>query len=295
MLLGRWNEAHQVSDEIEAGRADGTQRFWDGQPLAGRRVMLRCLHGFGDALQFIRYAPLLQEASASLCVEANPELLPLLRACDGVGQVICWGPDAPAVEPPWDAQIEIMELSRTFRSTPADVPTGAYLRAARLPVTEQTRRLSELIRQKRAKGCLQVGVSWRSSNWNPLRSVPFSELSASLDGLGSCTFWSVQQGGTEERAEVRHFINIETDLADLAVRLSLLDCVVTVDGVIAHLAGALGLPVLLLLPFAADWRWGLADTTPWYPRARLFRQMEAGAWNTPLRQMRRALEHLSRR
>ena len=298
MLLDRWAEAWQVSDEIEARRddsvVDAQQRFWDGRPIAGRRVMLRCLHGFGDAVQFLRYAPLLREQSTSLCVEAHPELLPLLRACNGVGEVMTWGPEAPAVEPPWDVQVEIMELARLFRATPDTVPASfPYLEPARLLVSEATKALQTSIQQKRSQGRLQIGVSWRSSSWNPLRSVPLGELSAALTGFDGCNFYSIQQHGAAEL--VGQWQNIETDLADLAVRLSMLDGVVTVDGLVAHLAGALGLPVLLLLPFAADWRWGLGAATPWYPRTRLFRQHEPGAWADPLRQMSIALRHLRER
>ena len=306
MLLDRWNEAWQVSDEIDARRAFldpppemGQQRFWDGRSLTGRRVMLRCLHGFGDALQFLRYAPLLCEQSASLCVEANPEIAPLLQACDGVDQVITWGLDAPAIEPSWEAQVEIMELPRLFRAEPDTVPARfPYLQVSRLAMTEATRELSSTMEQKRADGALQIGLSWRSSNWNPLRSIPLMELSDALDGLESCAFYSIQQHGGAELAAVAiaaRFRNIETDLVDLAVRLSMLDCVVTIDGVVAHLAGSLGLPVLLLLPFAADWRWGLADRTPWYPKMQLFRQLQPGNWAAPLQGMRAALQHLTKR
>ncbi len=292
MLLGRYEHAWVESEQIEARqRASGSAdplRFWDGEPLAGKRVMLRCLHGFGDALQFIRYAPLIREQAASLCVEAHPEIVSLLGACDGVEQVITWGRDAP---PAWDAQVEIMELPRIFRTTTATVPaTFPYLHSGRLGHAGAFARGVE----RRGDTGVHFGFSWRSSDWNLLRSVPLPEFVTMLAGLAGCKGYSLQQNGAAELSEVRSMStqNIEAPFAELAVRMSLLDVVVTVDGVLAHLAGALGKPVLLLLPYAADWRWGLEQTTPWYPRTQLFRQQRPGDWSRPLEQARSALRHL---
>ncbi len=305
MLLGRFAEAWQASDEAEGQ----TGQFWDGAPLDGRHVMLRCLHGYGDALQFIRYAPWLCRQAASLCVETHPAMVPLLQACSGVGQVITWEP-APVVMPRWDAQIEIMEVPRIVRADPAavlamnamnamyevdemdevDAVAIPYLHAARLTGTNATMAATDRLLQRRAQGRLQVGFSWRSSNWNPLRSVPLPRLAAALGQAHNCDLYSLQHEGD---AELTGTESLAAELPDLALRMAQLDAVVTVDGVLAHLAGALGKPVLLLLPFAADWRWGLADRTPWYPRFRLFRQQVPGDWSQPLAEVAAALQHLT--
>ena len=137
---------------------------------------------------------------------------------------------------------------------------------------------------------MRYGFSWRSSNWNPLRSVPFAELAAALAEVDADGY-SLQQDGGAELAGTR-FPNIEGEFPALAARIAALDCVLTVDGVLAHLAGALGKPVLLLLPFAADWRWGLEERTPWYPPMRLFRQQTPGDWGLPLRRAVEALRKL---
>ena len=299
MLLGRYEDAWAASDAMEARqRATGIAdplRFWDGAPLAGKRVMLRGLHGFGDTLQFIRYAPLLRSQAASLCVETHPELVDLLGACDGVEQVIPWGHGAPEKPPAWDAQIEIMELPSIFRSTTATIPaTDAYLQSSRLVYRPAACALARRIEQRRRDTRLHFGLSWRSSNWNPLRSLPLPLLADALADLTCCQGYSLQQGGAAELEGVHNMAieNIEAPFAELAVRLSFLDVVVTVDGVLAHLAGALGKPVLLLLPYAADWRWGLGGSTPWYPRTRIFRQQRPGDWSHPLEQARVALRHL---
>ncbi len=287
MLLGRFAEAWQVSDKLEAQ----LESFWDGAPLDGRHVMLRCLHGYGDALQFIRYAPQLRERAASLCVETHPAMVPLLRACSGVEQVITWEP-APAVMLYWDAQIEIMEVPRIVRADPAvEKMVLPYLDVARLPAISATVTVTERLLQRKAQGLVQVGFSWRSSNWNPLRSVPLPDLAAALGGVHGCDLYSMQHEGDAELAANE---SIAADLPDLAGRMAQLDAVVTVDGVLAHLAGALGKPVLLLLPYAADWRWGLTGSTPWYPRFQLFRQLAPGDWSHPLAQAASALQHLTR-
>ncbi len=300
MLLGDYEAAWKTSDAIDAhhkgrhdafdGHSAGPQRFWTGESLRGKQVMLRCLHGFGDALQFIRFAPQICAAAASLCVEANPEIVPLLRACRGVEQVIPWGPLAPAQPPAWDAQIEIMELPRIVRATIADLPVPPYLDGASLHTEDETiRRLK--VRSQTQTARPRIGFSWRSSNWNPLRSVPFPTLARSLAAVRNCHWYSLQQEGQPELEAFPHAQNIEAaDLAILAMRIAQLDAILTVDGVLAHLAGALGLPVLLLLPHAADWRWGLADTTPWYPRMRLFRQQTPGDWSHPVAA---AVKHLT--
>ncbi len=303
MLLGRCAEAWKCSDAIEErgsptpNRLTGrlTDRLTDARAPAGRHLILRCLHGFGDALQFIRYAPQLCAQAASLCVEAHADMLPLLAACNGVERVITWGEHAPVPAPHWDAQLEIMDLPRLFRASPDTMPsTFPYLQSARLAPDQDTGNLVHMMRAQRAAGRLQVGFSWRSSGWNLLRSLTLSELLPAFGDAASADLYSLQQGSARELADQNAPAkNIEAAFAQLALRMAALDCVVTVDGVLAHLAGALGLPVLLLLPHAADWRWGLEATTPWYPRTRLFRQRTPGDWSGPVAEVRAALRHLN--
>ncbi len=287
MLLGDYESAWKISDAIDrrARNATNPQRFWTGESLRGKQVMLRCLHGFGDALQFIRFAPRIREEAASFCVEAHPEIIPLLRACRGVEKVISWGPLAPAQPPAWNAQIEIMELPRIVRATTASLPAPPYLDIASLFARDATQCFVGS-----PSGRPRIGFSWRSSNWNPLRSIPLPLLAPSLGAVPACDWYSLQQDGEPDLQVFPQAHNIETGLTNLAVRIAQLDAVLTVDGVLAHLAGALGVPVLLLLPHAADWRWGLGHTTPWYPNMRLFRQQTPGDWTHPIAA---AIQHLT--
>lgn len=280
-LLNRYGEAWAVSDEI-AARTPGP--FWDGQPLDGRRLIVRALHGFGDALQMIRYAPLLRAQASGLIFEANPAIVPLLRASDGVGEAITWDPPPP--EPSaWDRQAEIMELPWILRSIPNRTP---YLRVDKLAASPETLALAGEIAGRKVNRP-QIGLAWRSSEWNPRRSLPLPALAGALGRRFD--LYSLQFKGGPELAGFPHIRDAEGAFSDMAVRMAALDAVVTIDGVLAHLAGALGLPVLILLPFAADWRWGLEAGTPWYPRATLFRQPTPGAWEKPVAAAR---EHLKR-
>src|SRR5436190_8391480 len=119
MLLGRFDRAWQESEAIARRGAPDPNRFWDGRPFTGKRVILRCLHGLGDAIQFIRYAPALRRTAARLTVETHPELVSLLGGVRSVDDVITWTDPAPQ----WDQQIEIMELPRALRATVSTIPS----------------------------------------------------------------------------------------------------------------------------------------------------------------------------
>ncbi len=236
--------------------------------------MLRCLHGLGDTVQFIRYAPWVRREAQSLVVEAHPEITRLLRRVQGIDEVITWGAAAPAIQPEWDAQIEVTELPRIFGTTvetiPADVP---YLSVPRSSTRAPSARK-------------KVGVVWSSSQWNPARSVPAQLLASALRDLP----WevvSLQHGPERERFPVLH--RNEGDVLDTANDMLGLDLVISVDTMTAHLAGALAVPVWVLLPFEADWRWMLhRSDSPWYPTMRLFRQGSPGDWPGVLEEVRRA-------
>ncbi len=226
----------------------------------------------------------LRAQTAGLIFEAHPAILPLLRACDGVSEAITWDP--PPAEPPvWDAQVEIMELPWIMRTVPS---LKSYLRAEGLAASPETQALLAAIAERKTTRP-QIGLAWRCSDWNPHRSVPLDVLARALPE--ACDLYSLQQAGGPELAAFPRIRDAAAAFPDLAVRMAALDAVITIDSVLAHLAGALGLPVLLLLPFAADWRWGLEARTPWYPRTRLFRQPTPGEWVAPVAAAR---EHLTR-
>lgn len=285
MLLGCFEEAWRESDRIAArGRAD-PNRLWDGRPFTGKRVIIRCLHGFGDAIQFIRYARLIRREAARVIVETNPKMVALFEGLPYIDETIAWaGPARRAVE--WDQQIEVMELPRAFRTTVNSIPREVpYLRVS-------GERLERSRMALGSPGKRRIGVAWGASDWNPCRSIPLAELRPLFD-LEPFAFYSLQWGGhcrdldeCSLGGRLQDTAAQSPEIVDTAADLANMHLLITVDGMAAHLAGALGRRVWVMLPYEADWRWMLDRCdTPWYPTMRLFRQPEPGDWHTPVRQI----------
>jgi hypothetical protein len=272
MRAGEWSAAWRVSDQVLAARAGvpcwdrprHEQWIWDGTPLDGKRVLVRCYHGLGDTLQFIRYAPLLREIGAEATFWVQPALIPLLRTVSGIGTLLPLHDGDAGVD--YDADVEIMELSHVFRSTPKTLPADVpYLHVDPAPRTDD--------------GRLHVGIVWKAGDWDDRRSVPV-DLLAPLAEVPGVTLHVLQRGsGLAERPDRFGVDSGSDDPLRAARTLRALDLVVTVDSMPAHLAGALGVPVWTLLQAEADWRWMEdRDDTPWYPTMRLFRQERQDDW-----------------
>jgi len=274
MLEGNFELAWQESDGIaERGRPD-PHRFWNGRPLDGNRVLLRCLHGLGDTLQFVRYAPLIRARASCLTIEAQPDLKALIAASNLADHVITWGES----EPGWDQQVEVMELPRIFRTTLPSIPNDMpYLKA---PVEADERR------NRSAK--LRAGLVWTSSTYNQARSISLDAIEP-LFSIPGIEFFSFQAGKDRSRAPEFGLVDLcdESDLVTVARRVHEMDVIITVDTMMAHLAGALGKLTWTLLPFEADWRWMMERSdSPWYPSMRLFRQPGPGEWTTVVDELR---------
>ncbi len=281
MLSGQFERAWEESDLIASGGAADPHQFWDGRTWQDRRIMLRCLHGLGDTIQFIRYAPLLRKTCKSLTVQTHPQLTTLLEGVAGVDRVVTWGPGYVEDVSDWDLQMEVNELPRAFRSTvdslPADVP---YIQIPKERAGWAARRFP-------ARSGVRIGLCWQSGPWDPSRSIALDAL-APLLAQSNHQFFNLQKG--VEAEPLRDLEKHASDVRDTAALMLHLDLIVSVDTVTAHLAGALGLPVWILLPFGADWRWMLSRRdTPWYPTARLFRQVRQGDWGTVISEVADAL------
>jgi hypothetical protein len=282
MLLGEFEPAWQQSDGISGRGNPDPNRFWDGRPLDHKRVLIRCLHGLGDTIQFIRYALSLRKFAASVTIEAQPKLKSLIAESGLADDVITWTDP----EPPWDSQIEVTELPRIFRSTVDTIPRSVpYIHVART------------IALPTEGGAWKVGVVWCSSAFNPARSVPIEELAAIFD-IPDISFYALQCGPEHEqitpwRSKVYDLHSRLITAQDTAGILRNLDLLITVDTMATHLAGALAVPVWTLLPYECDWRWMLdRDDSPWYPTMRLFRQPAPGNWNAVVSSVKQALEEL---
>jgi hypothetical protein len=279
MLRGDFEAAWRESDAIRSRGVQDAYRFWQGEDFAGKRVILRCLHGYGDTVQLIRYAPLIRKRAAKLIVEVAPAMLELTTMFEGIDEVITWGPRAPKEPLQWDVQIEINELPYVFRTHAEELPLAK--RYLKLP--DSLLRTSQV--EARVPGNLRVGLVWASGDWNPSRSVP-APLLERLLATACVEFWNLQ-GGTSrgqwecfrQRSRLHEAEECEDSIVRLAALVAQLDLLITPDTLAAHLAGALGTPACVMLEHAADWRWQhKRGDSPWYPSLRLFRQQRVGDW-----------------
>ncbi|HKP76005.1 MAG TPA: glycosyltransferase family 9 protein [Longimicrobiaceae bacterium] len=240
------------------------QWVWNGTPLDGRRVLVRCYHGLGDTLQFIRYLPLVGEIAREVTVWAQPALIPLLRTMEGIGPLLPLH-DGPC-EAEYDADVEVMELAHVFRSTVDTLPRAVpYLHVEAAPLPRD--------------GRLRVGLVWQAGDWDERRSIPFALLRP-LAEIPGVALHVLQRGPARTEAAGFGTDSGSDDVLECARVMRALDLVVTVDSMPAHLAGALGVPVWTLLHADPDWRWMVGrDDSPWYPTMRLFRQPSAGDWD----------------
>jgi len=255
---------------------------WRGDEPPGTPVVLWHDQGFGDALQFVRFAPALAARGHRALLQVEPPLRRLLAAAPGIAGLI----DRAGPAPEGAVEVALASLPHRLGLDSTDALwSGPYLDApaARPP----------------AAGPFRVGLVWSGatgSGRDAARSVPLAAL-APLFEVPGLTWVSLQLGpAAAERAAAPWGGAIADgtaglgDFADTATRIAGLDLLVSVDTAAAHLAGGLGRPVWVLLRDDPDWRWGRAgETTPWYPSARLFRQQVAGEWESPVRALAEAL------
>ena len=291
MLSGEFERAWQQSDALRRRNAPDPHRFWTGEPIAGKRIVVRCLHGFGDAVQMLRYAPCLRAQAASVVYELPPRLYPLGRSFEGVEEIITWGEQAPPEAPAYDLQLEIMELPYLFRTMLADLPTATRY----LDLTRDSRHFERSGEPRSFDSSTRpsIGVVWSAGSWNPARSIPLRLLEP-LFAANRFNFVNLQGKGSAHEAAHLGLPSPEEGIVPLALAIATLDVVLTVDTLAAHLAGALGVPCWLLLQHAADWRWLHARSdSPWYPSLTLFRQPTPGNWAAVVAQVQQRLATLN--
>jgi hypothetical protein len=285
MLAGHFEAAWRESDEIRIyGRPD-PERLWHGEDIRNRTVIVRCLHGLGDAVQMFRYVPLLRRETSGLILQVPPALMELAATFRPAVEIITWGDRAPSAEPKWDVQVEITELPYLFRTQTWELPIAERY----ISVPANTR--SRIRPRAHNADSLCVGIVWSSGDWNPARSVPFSCFTSILNVPG-CEFWNLQGGAArdewaESGSSLHHnAAECSESIVNLAALIDQLDIVITPDTLAAHLAGAVGTPVWLMLQHAGNWRWMHGrDDSPWYRSMRLFRQIREGDWESVVAQI----------
>lgn len=263
-----------------------SQPQWRGEEIQGAKILLHAEQGFGDTIQFLRYVPMVAARGAEVLVEVHPELLRLAKGIAGAKQVIARGEDLPAFQ--WHCPLMSLPLafSTDLKTIPNVVP---YL-------PSQFSAPAWLQKDPRKK--LHVGIVWAgnpTASIDKKRSLTLTALS-SVAAVEGVALYSLQRGAALAEIENSDWafagmLPSSGDFADTAAAIANLDLVIAVDTSVAHLAGALGKPVWILLPKISDWRWLIdrADS-PWYPTARLFRQHIAGQWDSVVEEITTTLE-----
>jgi len=278
-----------IGNDNRLNRRLFAQPAWLGQEsIAGKTILLHCEQGLGDTLQFCRYARHVSDLGAKVILEVQRPLLRLLAGLDGISAVIAQGSPLP----PFDFHCPLMSLPLALKQTVGSAPvTCTTIRADAAQTGAWQTRLGPAARPR-------IGIVWRGNPQHKNdhnRSIPLPAFTHLLDG--AFEFICLQKDRTEAEQEIiasypgiRQFDGHLQDFSDTAGLCSLLDLIITVDTSVAHLAGAMGKPVWILLPFNPDWRWMLerADT-PWYPSARLYRSDRRLGWQTLIQDVRKDL------
>lgn len=294
LLTGRFAEGW---DEYEwrlrypeyASAAAGAPR-WDGAALKGRTVLLDAEQGFGDAIQFLRYAPMAAERGARVVVRCAPELCGLFAGTPGIAAVV----PRDGRPPPFDVHCPLPSLARVFGTSLESIP-------ARVPYVHADAAKSAAWKARLAGNAAErkVGLVWASQSKHrtaAAKSVPVEAL-APLAGIAGVRYYSLQKGEAARQAARlpagMRIVDLGGDLADFsdtAAVVGHLDLVISVDTAVAHLAGAMARPAWTLLKAVPDWRWLLERSDcPWYPTMRLFRQRRHGNWSEVIAQVAQAL------
>ncbi len=275
-----------------------SQPEWDGAPLGGRRLLLYAEQGLGDALQFSRFAEVAAARGGQVVLRVYPSLVRLMASLPGVAEVV--SNEAPP--PAFDLHLPLMSVPAAIGLGLDGIPNRVpYLSAAPADIALWRGRLARL-------SGLKVGLAWagdprphdRDAHLLDRRRSLHLDQFAELAGIAGLTLVSLQKG--DPAAEARtppggmvlfDGMDLVTDFADTAALIANLDLVISVDTSVAHLAGALGKPVWILSRFDGCWRWlEEREDSPWYPTARLYRQVSPGHWESVLRQLAEDLRTL---
>jgi hypothetical protein len=290
----RWKTPHVAPRRFPVPR-------WHGEDISGKTILLHGEQGLGDALQFMRYVPEVKALGANVVLEVDRSLVRLAGTLDGADAIIAAGDEIPRV----DYCCPIMSLPHVFKTDESNTPSRVpYLRADPAGARTWQERLATYSQ-------LRVGLCWAGgpgfsrprvdgarTNRAFARSMTLQHL-APLAALDDVVFVSLQKGAAAKQLR-QSVLQSELplvdwtgeigDFADTAALVDALDLVISVDTSVAHLAGALGKPVWLLGKFDGSWQWLVdRDDSPWYPTMRIFRQPQAGDWNSVVSAVKDAL------
>ncbi|MHC4105797.1 MAG: tetratricopeptide repeat protein, partial [Planctomycetota bacterium] len=266
---------------------------WDGSDCPHKTIFVHDEQGLGDTLQFVRYLPMLKSRCGNIIFETRKSLISLFRCLPGIDELVPRPRQAPVAED-WDFFIPLLSLPGIFGTTLENIPTQVpYLFANTDKVALWKTRLAET--------GLKVGLVWAGTNMDPQRSC-HPKWFKPLSDIPGIHLYGLQKGiparqieveGLPEGMTMTNFGREFEDFSDTAAVIENLDLVISIDTSVAHLAGAMGKPVWVLLPHIPDWRWFLdREDSPWYPTMRLFRQNTRGNWEEVLKRVARQLQAL---
>jgi tetratricopeptide (TPR) repeat protein len=310
----RWNRSltHLVFGNFERGWAEfdcrnridppSSREFpgqrWNGEDLAGKTIVFNYEMGLGDSLNFVRYVPLVASRAGRVILECQEPLRELFESVAGVDEVITLRKGEAYLR--YDVHCSLMRLPELFHSDAATMPrTVPYLCPRRERVEKWRKRMGA------RSGKVRVGLVWAGSPEHQndrQRSIRLDSF-APLAIAPGVEFFSLQRGAAAEQAaspprgmKLIDYAGDFENMADTAAVVEQLDLVISVDTSVAHLAGALGKAVWVLLAYVPDWRWMLdRGDTPWYPTIRLFRQARIGEWDSVMRDVAESLVLLAKK
>ncbi len=258
---------------------------WTGFDLTGKKILLYPEQGFGDVIQFGRFIPEVVARGGTVILQCHKELVPLMKACEGVSQVISEH-DTP---PPFDTYLPLLSLPSVLKTTLQTLPVKIpYIRV------DPAKREHWKKRIQSEPGRLKVGlVYFGRPTPDPKRSCQFAEF-APLADVEDITYFSLQKGHAVDQLKDApphmKLVNLDPELhdfADTAAALEALDLLISIDTAAAHLAGAIGVKTWVMIPYACDFRWFInRDDCPWYPGMRLFRQKKMDDWGEVILRIR---------
>jgi tetratricopeptide (TPR) repeat protein len=288
LLTGNYNEGWQ-GYEWRFRRRDWkityprryTRPRWDGSSFVGERLFIHSEQGLGDMLQFVRYLALAKARGGTLILETLKPLMGLFENVAGIDRLVEYSAEG-LPESEFDLYAPLLSLPGIFKTTPVTIP-------ATVPYLFADPHKSALWKHRMADRGFKVGLVWAGTDTDPRRSCPLAFLGP-LAEFANLHLYGLQKGIAAEQVEVEglpqdmrmtNFGQEFENFSDTAAVIENLDLVISIDTSVAHLAGGMGKPTWLMLPYAADWRWFLeSDRSPWYPTMKLFRQANPGDWQS---------------
>ncbi|TAN45965.1 MAG: tetratricopeptide repeat protein [Nitrospirae bacterium] len=293
LLTGRFDEGWQEYEwrwELKnyITKRDFARPLWDGTDLNGKTILLHTEQGFGDAIQFIRYVPLIEQRGGRIIIECQKELISLFSSIKGIADFKAQGEGLP----PFDLHCPFLTIPYIFKTTNENIPSKTPYLTVNNSLVQKWTESAGIDRSR-----FNIGIVWAGNprNLNDRQRSLSLDLFSAFSGLKNIQLYSLQKGPASEQinssaipikdptAEIK-------DFSDTAALIMGLDLVISVDTAVAHLAGALSRPVWLLIPPIPDWRWQLnREDSPWYPTMRLFRGTKNGQWNDVIERIKNEL------